>query len=308
MKRGVKAVWKSCWPLLVWGLVAFSGCNRRVSNPETPLPPSDRIDVPTFGQPNTLEVATWNIETFPMLGGQTVEDVVEIMLDLKVDIYALEEITDASAFRNIYQNLPHHSGRLANFQSGGNLRTGVIYDTTVVELVSDSVLFDNDYDFPRPAYRAYFRLKSRPQLNFSLYVLHLKAFGDPESEGRRRRAVQKLKAFLDTDAGHGGDPDVILAGDWNDELTDPPAHNIFLPFLSDSLNYCVLTDSLARQGNEFSFIKSPFSFLDHLIASRSFKNQVRGWVVDVLEIDQAFNAYLAEVSDHRPVAVRFNLP
>ena len=292
----------------MWGLVAYWGCNKRVSNPESSLPPSDRIDVPAFGQPTTLEVATWNIETFPKLGGQTVEDVVEIMLDLQVDIYALEEITDAGAFRNIYQNLPHHSGRLASFQSGGNLRTGVIYDTTMVQFLSDSVLFNNDYDFPRPAYRVDFQLKAKPALNFSLFVLHLKAFGDPESEGRRRRAVEKLKAYLDASVASGADPDVILAGDWNDEITDPPAHNIFLPFLTDSLHYCLLTDSLARQGQAYTFIESPFSFLDHLVTSRSFKDQTRAWVVDVLAIDQVFNAYLAEVSDHRPVAVRFVLP
>lgn len=267
------------------------------------------IDVPAFGTPQTFEIACWNIQRFPKdtTRNTTVHDVKEIINDLKIDLFTVEEIIDRNAFNALLDSLSDYSGKLANFSVSGGIITGFIYNTSVLTMLSDTVLFRNDYDFPRPAYLARFRASNNGAVfDFSAIVVHLKAFGDSTSRVRRKRAVEKLKNYIDNEIQDGTDPDFIVAGDWNDLLEDPDSLNVFKPFLDDSLDYRFLDLPFAGSPTEYSFLGSSNfrTLIDHILITKSIFNTYPGIETKVLKIDQSFSQYEGEVSDHRPVAAK----
>ncbi|HBE11943.1 MAG TPA: hypothetical protein DCY76_05855, partial [Flavobacteriales bacterium] len=56
------------------------------------------LDDLEFGLPNTLDIATWNIEWFPKNGNATIERVQTIIQNLDIDLWAIQEIDDTTAF------------------------------------------------------------------------------------------------------------------------------------------------------------------------------------------------------------------
>ena len=59
------------------------------------------LDDLEFGLPNTLDIATWNIEWFPKNGNATVERVQTIIQNLDIDLWAIQEIDDTTAFKGM---------------------------------------------------------------------------------------------------------------------------------------------------------------------------------------------------------------
>lgn len=294
--------------ILLFLLIFVGSCNKRVNN-DTTQPPQDRISIPEFGTQNTFEVACWNIENFGNSAYHDVEqqitDVVEIIKDLEIDLFAVEEIGSQSAFNSLLNGLSDYNGYLAAFS--GIQRTGIIYNDSLITIIKDTLLFTNDsYNFPRPPLMLFLRAQQGSQIfDFYLIVIHLKAYGDQESESRRRTAIQKMEQFIDIRLQQGDDPDYIIAGDWNDELDDPPPDNVFLPFLNKQPQaYSFLTWSFIDDPTEYTYIPGNFkSLIDHIMVTASIEADYN---IDtqIIKVDQFFSQYLAEVSDHRPVAAR----
>ncbi len=293
---------------LLAGLLLLAGC---VTNP----PPIDdggnqkqdgHIDLPPFGTDASLEVVSWNIRNFPSNGQQTVLDILEIIRDLNVDVVALQEIADTIAFRQLLDSLKDYAGIYsADTYSNGYQKTGVIYRKTLLHLDSQTQIFTDDwYAFPRPPLKVHLTAtRNGQQFDFNLIVLHLKARGGSENIERRRDAVQKLHQYVTQQVQGGGDPDYILAGDWNDELLDPDDENVFLPFLTDTANFLILTLPLAQQG-EYTYIGYYQSLIDHIVISQTITQKYPEMVTEILKIDEIYSAYKDNVSDHRPVATR----
>ena len=298
MMRPAKILGKTL-PLLL--LSSFLFCNKRVNN-DTSTP--DRISIPVFGSPNTFEIASWNIEQFPK-SNQTVSDVAEIIRDLDIDLFAVQEIGSQSAFNSVTNQLKDYAGFLANFS--GNLRTGIFYRSSLISIISDTLLFQSDsYNFPRPPLMLFLRAHQGTQsIDFYLIVVHLKAYGDPESENRRRVAVREMEQFIGNRVQQGGDPDYIIAGDWNDELQDDSTDNVFNPFLNHPMQYVFLTLPFAGSQTEYSYIGGNFkSLIDHIMITSSIQATYSNIETQIIKIDQVFSQYEVEVSDHRPVAAR----
>jgi endonuclease/exonuclease/phosphatase family metal-dependent hydrolase len=295
MKRPANILGKTL-PLVLLFYALF--CNKRVNN-ETGTP--ERISIPAFGSQNTFEIASWNIEQFPK-SNQTVSDVAEIIRDLDIDLFAVQEIGSQNAFNTVASQLPDYDGFLANFS--GSLRTGIFYRSSLISIVSDTLLFQSDtYNFPRPPLMLFLKAQQGTQsFDFYLIVIHLKAYEDSESENRRRVAIREMEQFIGNRIQQGGDPDYIIAGDWNDELEDDSTHNVFNPFLNNPMQYVFLTLPFAGSPTEYSYIGGNFkSLIDHIMVtvsvSTSYNINTR-----IIKIDQVFNQYETEVSDHRPVA------
>jgi hypothetical protein len=138
--------------------------------------------------------------------------------------------------------------------------------------------------------------------DFILIVVHLKAFIDEESESRRRKACEKLKYYIDTYLLTGSEKDIILLGDFNDNLNDSPQDNIFSVFLNDSSHYRILTLPLIR---EATYIGGFGGAIDHVIITESVIDEYHGGITSVLKIDEEFLDYSSMISDHRPVLCRF---
>lgn len=292
---------------LLLSLILVS-CNKQVSDAVEDLP---KINIPKYGEENTLEIASWNIQLFPK-HGNTVSNVKETILDLDIDLYAVQEINNAFEFQSLLDSLnaaaggDFYGGRLNEFST--SFKTGIIFKKTIVEVLDSTYLFTNDlYDFAsRPPYRLYLRArKNNKEFDFNLIVVHLKAEdGNPQSQVRRRNSIQRLENYIEAQLQQpGSDPDYIIAGDWNDKLEDPAQENVFLPFLNDTANYYFLTEPFAGSSTEYSYIAGSFkSLIDHIMITTSIENSYPDIRAKIIKVDESFTLYLNEVSDHRPVA------
>lgn len=296
--------------LILFGL--WAGCNKRVNNGnDVTLPDSVRIEIPEFGTDYSLDLVSWNIEWFPKLSSTTVRDVAEIIKDLDADIYALQEIADTNAFRDLINSLGDYDGVYSGdvYSSGEYQKTAILYKKNLITLSGVTALFTNDsYSFPRPPLQAYVTAHSNQKtFDFTLIVVHLKASGGAENEARRRSACQKLKNYLDGKIAAGGDKDYIVAGDWNDVLTDPSPENVFQVFLNDTVHYRFLTRKLASDPlNNATYIGGTYrSIIDHILITSDVFPEYDNGTTEVIKVDRFFNKYVSEVSDHRPVGALF---
>lgn len=245
-----------------------------------------------------LTLMTWNLENFPK-SGQTV-DAVEAILDAhRPDVIGLQELPDDSSWQALDEALPDYQGLVAS-QGDGYMRVGILYRPERVAINDPETLFTSqDYAFPRAVLSAHVALADDPSRVFTFAVVHLKAQLDQESVDRRRTACVALDQWISEQQAAGLADEVVVAGDFNDELTDPPAWNVFGPLLQ-SVDGRFLTLSL-EQGGEHTYL--PFtSFIDHVL--------VRGATLplassaEVLHLDEQDPSYVARVSDHRPVLVK----
>ncbi len=289
---------------LLSGLVAFGCGERRVIS-------SDQPTTPGFVQPQgaaaTFELATWNLENFP-LNSSTTELVGKIIDALDVDLYAIQEISDTTAFRELLSRLPGYGGFFSwdEYYWGDYQKTGIIYKRSVVSVSESRQLFEGDWDaFPRAPLETHVVAERNGQrFDFMLIVMHLKAGNNGDDLSRRREAAQKLKAYLDEQMTSGGEKDYIVAGDWNDEVDDPSQLNAFTVLIDDSLNYRFLTAPLAGKIDAASYPRYG-SLIDHILISQDAFDEYQGGQIKTLRLDDEVSDYLNEVSDHRPVMAAF---
>lgn len=251
-----------------------------------------------------VSVMSWNLETFPLVP-DTASRVAEILTDIRPDVVSVQEIQDPAAFLALPDVLPGYAAVL-NDDPGGFLRVGILYNTSRVALSEVETLFyGNFYAFPRPPLKAHVTVMGAepPGIDFTLLVLHLKAQLDAESQARRRAACEALDTWIRGQLAAGPELDVVLAGDWNDELGDPPQYNVFQGFLDDPATYAFLTAPAAEAG-EFSYL--PFeSMIDHVLVTTDALGEYGDGTTEVLHLEASYPEYEASVSDHRPVLVRF---
>ena len=159
---------------------------------------SQNLNLLSFGSDNALDIMTWNLETFPKAGQNTMDSISKIVLALDMDVIAVQEIDDTSAFSNMMLGINGYDGfaRL-NYLVG----LGFIYKTSTVHI--------NDlYEiYTAPQYWNNFpRAPIVMDMNFMnqryiLIVNHLKCCGDGiidlgntnDEENRRLEAMNLLK-------------------------------------------------------------------------------------------------------------------
>lgn len=262
-------------------------------------PPADR---------EPLRIVTWNIENFPS-SPTTAERVASLVPQIEADVVGVEEIKDVEAFVALIQSMPGYDGTYAN-PPGQDTTVGLIVRSARVRMAEEEVLFRaNSYVFPRPPLAVQLEALGeggRVDFDFTIVVVHLKAQLDAESQSRRREACGMLDAWVSERLAADGEHDIVLVGDWNDEVTDTGANNVFQVFLDQPEQYTVLTLPEARNG-QFTYI--PFqSFIDHVIVTADALDDYGQGTTEVLELERTVPNYAATVSDHRPVLTTFDLP
>ncbi len=267
------------------------------------------IHVTQFGEENTFEIATWNIENFPLKDDNTIDALKQVIEQIDVDFIAVQEITSVADFNKLLSQLDGWSGGYSGdvYSSGSYQKTGYMYKTSMISVSDAHSIFEGDYyAFPRPPLMLYVSVKDKTgtPFDFNMIVLHLKAMGGEDNEARRRAAADSLKNFIDREIKAGGDADFIVLGDWNDHLSDERDDNIFQIFLDDSSHYEFLTKSLTDQ---YSYISTryPTSLIDHILITVDAENEYGYGLTKVLYIDEEYDEYPELISDHRPVAAKF---
>ena len=289
------------------GLAALSGCGGGSSKVLTP----DPLAVLKVGTDSTLEVVTWNLENYAKAGNRTVAQVAAVVRAMDVDVVALQEIEDRNYFEDLVEALEGWEGFRAGgtstwmelaylYRSGGPLEVTSVYE----------IMSGNSRPFPRPPLVLQGTRDGQP-----LVVInnHLKCCGDGvidaeddgDEETRRRDACVLLEQYV---IDHFNGYQVIMVGDWNDELRDAPANNVFQNFLEDGQSWRFTDLPIAlNTGALWSYPGWP-SHLDHILINSPLFAAFEADESDiqVLPVQQVLGGavYEAEVSDHLPVVLR----
>jgi endonuclease/exonuclease/phosphatase family metal-dependent hydrolase len=272
---------------------------------EEELPP----DPLRLGSDSTFEIATWNLMNFPA-SSSTPARVAELIRRMDIDLIAVQEINDTASFRTLVLDLPGYEGMvLDDVCSMGEFQmTGFVYRASTVTLDSAECIFvGQQYAFPRPPLEGHFTLDEPGLGPVQVIVIdvHLKAGMSADDESRRRAGVELLEGRIAWITDSGSAAGVILLGDMNDEIGDPPAYNVFTSFLEDPASYTFLDAPLAVSG-AFSYI--PYrSLIDHIVITKALLDEYGSGPTAVIPLDAmglGFD-YETQISDHRPVVSIF---
>jgi endonuclease/exonuclease/phosphatase family metal-dependent hydrolase len=246
---------------------------------------------------NQASLVTWNLEGLPHSAGATAR-VAEILRGLAPDVVALEEVADPAAFDELIAEMPGYAGIL-NDDPSAYTRLGLLYRQERVAVSEVEPLSPDSWSqSPRPPLKARFTIDAPSPIDFVAVVIHLKAQLDADSQARRLAASESLDAWLRGRLDTDSEQDYVLLGDFNDELTDAAADNVFNPFLTAPDRYSFLTLPLAEAG-EHSYI--PFvSLIDHVLVTSDMLGEVGSGQTEVLPLEQTVSDY-ASITDHRPV-------
>ena len=262
----------------------------------------------SFGDDSSLDIATWNIEWFPKNGQTTAEYVGQILYQLDLDVLAMQELDDKTAFDQMVSELSNYTGY---YESAWFAGLAYIYKSDVVQINSIYEIYTTS-----PYWSAFPRSPMVMDMNFmgENYIIinnHLKCCGNDyldlndtgDEETRRYIASSLLKEYVDNNFSESN---VIVLGDLNDSLSDNLANNVFQMIIDDSENYLFTDMDIAYSNPTMWSYPSWPSHLDHiLITNELFDNNS---YTDVIRIDNfmdgEFNEYDQYISDHRPVAIK----
>jgi len=267
-----------------------------------------QLDVPDFDQQHSLEVVTWNMEHFPKANDSTVTAVAEIMTKVNADLYAVQEIQSLQQFAALAALLPAYDFQVT--RQSAYLDQGIIYKKSVLTLVGREEPFaDDDYNFAgRGPLRVDFMWHQDGQLvPVSVFDIHLKCCGNGLE--RRKKSMVQFHDYLSLGMELGED-NIIVLGDWNDQLDDVGPLQSFGPFLDDPQQFQFATARIAGDVEQASYPDWP-SFLDQILIGKGlfdeFANHSEIQTLPVQKWLGTFDNYKQIISDHRPVLLQLNM-
>ena len=289
--------------------------------------------VTPVGTAETFDIATWNIEWFGNTGlgngpsdvDQQRENVEKVILESKIDLWALQEISDTRQFQKLLDSLGEPwEGVLATTLV--TQRIAFIYNTEVVQVRRfKHILEQYSSGSAPPNGQNYFA--GRPPLQMTIDVtlpdttvqmtvisLHMKCCSDSVSHERRTKASDRLKIHVDF-TSLTNEP-VIIAGDFNDKLLTSirvGSPSPFENFSEDSGDFQFTTLTLEQQNIGTFCFSSPTcsggSTIDHiLITDELFMHYEGGSVARLESVLSELPNYVNSTSDHMPVYARFLFP
>ncbi len=272
------------------------------SNSRTEISIQDNWAIPSFGSDNRLEIATWNIEFFPKAGDTTIAAMAEVVNDLNVDIIGIQEIGKRGSFAEMMALIPEYDYVLS--QSSSFFDQAIIYKKEFVTAVSQKDLFTfEDYWFAgRPPLQGDFIWNNGGiQFPVSVIDIHMKCCDD----GIYRRSVaSKMLADYIKEKIAGDNSNILVVGDWNDEIDDPWHEQSLNPFVQDKENFYFTTIPILYDPTQYSYPSWP-SFLDHILISKSlfFENKSSGntQTIRLQDYVGGWDEYERILSDHLPV-------
>ena len=293
--------------LLLLLLVLFiSSCGE---NQKLTPPAGDDTEL-LFGTDTTLDIVTWNLKTFP-LNANTVGLLSEIIPQLKADVIAFQEVMDYTQFQALAEMLPHYQARI--YTATSSYRLAYLYDTRTITVNDEYTIYNGDSNpFPRPPYVLDITFANQ---NYFIINNHFKALGDNyidtqdpwDEEMRRLLASDKLERYIRENLGTER---VIMLGDLNDQIQEPEATNVFMPFLNrpDEYSFATMPIAMNPTPNTVSY-PSYNSILDHILITDELYADfsLAGNICRVIRVENhvgGLSAYYQLISDHRPVGIR----
>lgn len=308
-------------------LVALLSACGTPSQPEGGTPQPEEpvlLPVQAQGTAETLELGTWNLEWFgdPGNGPDDEEGQMEraawVLSGLDVDLWAVQEVVDRSAFRALVDRLPGYAGLLADDPSvvdgpayyrdfaGNELKVGLLYRSDLARVDSARVILTGqDHAFAgRPPVEVRLTVdRGGAEEVLYLVLLHAKAGAEADDRARREAGARALKDYLDRVRPRDR---VVVVGDFNDDVDasiTPGAATPYLAFVQDPASYRFLTAGLSEQGVS-STVFYP-DVIDHQLATDEMAADYVDGSAAAVRADQWVPAYGETTSDHYPVVTRF---
>ena len=285
-------------------LILISGfvfCQTCPPQDTIPIVPAQNLwNIPNEINWDGLEVMTWNVKQFP-LSNNTVSYMNEILTDLLPDIVVFQEIINLPSFQDLSSSITAYD--FINTDYGYDL--GLAVRSDCIDILDYETLFPNNgYEF---AYRYPLKAELRwscgdAVLEFQLINIHLKAYDDGWQ--RRFDSCEILRDYIQNQIDNAGQTNIIVAGDFNDEIDDPEGSNSLWPLVSDPNSFFTTTPIVGNNYNN-SFPWGMYSsFIDHiLISAELFDENTLSGEAQTLRIDDytSSSTYQNYISDHRPV-------
>jgi endonuclease/exonuclease/phosphatase family metal-dependent hydrolase len=252
------------------------------------------------GTAATFSVMTWNVESFPKTQASAEILTATIAAQLPT-IAAFEEVDDVQLLEEALDAVANHD---VVQQNDPPFALALAVDPTRATILDSGVIFtDEQYLFPRAPLVARVALAGSG-LELDLVVVHQKAQIDEESEERRRAGNERLVQWCEQRFAGTGAP-ILLVGDFNDQVTDTGANDVFAAFKDASAPAYWFLTSESEDNGEYSYV--PFrSFIDHQIATDDLRAAFPNAQTAVLRLDEEVANYVGRMSDHRPVRVDFS--
>lgn len=269
----------------------------------------------SFGTDSTFEVITWNIEWFPKNGTTTVDSVRKALESLDADIIACQEIGDTNVWKQMIATLPDYE---TVFETNYYAGLAYLYKPSSVQVLDYYEIYHTQpfwKNFPRAPKVLEVRVQGE---DFIIINNHLKCCGDGnlsygavnDEENRRYEAMNLIKDYIDINFPT---KNVIVVGDLNDELTDDESDNVFQNIMGDIFNY-KFADMDIAEGLSFNWSYPSWpSHLDHILITNELFDEFSSSsaVIETIKIENflqgGFNYYDSNMSDHRPVGLKFDI-
>ncbi len=291
-----------------WLALTSWGCStRKDPNDNLPFITNDTGPAPLPPAPPAggLRVATWNVERFPK-HARTVSGIVDFIANERIDLLGLQEIGNVREFERLVSVLPDHTGYIS-FGDDGFTRVGLIHSNALVVDDVERLFADDRNAFPRSPLKANVEVlgdDGEVLFDFTFIVVHLKAGGDEPSRLRRIRAIERLDAYCRE--ATEVEEDIVIVGDYNDEILDVDELNVFGPILDAPERYRFLTRE-EEESRDFSFLPFP-RVLDHILVTTSALDEYGAGTTEIIHLEEENLNYERLVSDHVPVLSIFELP
>lgn len=304
----------------------------------------------SYPKSETFNIATYNLEFFgtdvrdasnvefgPSDDALQVANVTTVLQTIAADIFAVEEISDDTAFDQLVSNLTGYDKVISDRWSYSwqapdpnypPQKIGFIYNTSTVKLVGSRVMFAAMYDsiiagtkvlpaYPTGTSSSFWSSGRLPFMatfdvtvngvtrKIRLVDIHAKSAADQQSYNRR---VYDSKVLHDSLNAYYPHDNIILLGDFNDQVygsITAAAQSSYKIFVDDADHFDAITYDLNVNGA--STFPSASSFIDNIIISNELIN---AFVVNSATIEDPrnyINNYTNTTSDHLPVWSRFLL-
>lgn len=263
----------------------------------------------------TLDVVTWNIEWFGDPGQKPADDSLQVanaaavIKHINADLYALQEISNPASFKRLLHLLPGYGGFVAPYKQ--TQKTAFIYKKAVIDSVKSGLIdpqnmsnWDYNWANGRPPFTFIFRATvDGVTKQIHAIDIHAKATtNNPSTDYERRlQASKELKQYIDTNLNQA---DVILLGDYNDDVDVSTYHKMTSPyhnFVTDRAHYHVVTSLLSRR--HFVSEIHGDNMLDHITISNELFTSYYDSTATVMDISY-IPGFSRTTSDHFPVEMR----
>jgi exonuclease III len=257
-----------------------------------------------FGEEETLEIMSWNIQNFPKTVS-TVDYAAKIITAIDADVIGLQEIQSEDDFEFLLSKLD--TLKWSGFRATSDeweMNLAYLYKKDVIEVKQIYEIFPDDgHAFPRAPLILEMKYKDQ---DIVIINNHFKAKSGEKNEQRRIAACDKLYKYTEENYP---ETNICILGDLNDKLIDDP--NVFEVFIDDE-NYRFADMKIAEDEDaDWSYPYWKYrGHIDHILISNELFDEFSsiGSDIKVVTIDKFMegggDARYKYITDHRPVVMK----